>query len=190
MLSTFQMINYGLPNNGAVLLGIFFAKWSWLLKIQPLQNYSWKITVSGSNTRKMSGGGLELDNGINTSNSFRPIKEDVDSEPGLEDAESSDDVGHENGMSNDYSSCGSASITLTKNKSPPELMPWLRHFRSQILGPILRSAKSIPFRKPVNPVALGIFPIYNQVNFPSYLIISAYCLSKRYLNYVSLLLKR
>jgi hypothetical protein len=119
----------------------------------------------------MSGGGLELDGGVNTEGRFRPIKEDLDSEPGQDDADSSDETGNEHGISNDYSSCDSSSLTLAKNRSPPELMPWLRHFRSQILAPLLRSAKSLPFRKPVDPVALGIFPIYNQVNNPSSFIL-------------------
>jgi hypothetical protein len=53
--------------------------------------------------------------------------------------------------------------TPAKSRTPPELREWLKHFRAQVLAPIFRNAKSVPFRKPVDAVALGIYPIYFQV---------------------------
>ena len=52
---------------------------------------------------------------------------------------------------------------MIKNQTPPELREWLKHFRALILAPLFRNTKSAAFRKPVDAVALGIYPIYFQV---------------------------
>jgi hypothetical protein len=53
--------------------------------------------------------------------------------------------------------------TVLKHRTPPDVREWLKHFRAHVLAPIFRNAKSTNFRKPVDPVALGIYPIYCQV---------------------------
>ena len=52
---------------------------------------------------------------------------------------------------------------MIKNQTPPELREWLKHFRALILAPLFRNTKSNAFRKPVDAVALGIYPVYFQV---------------------------
>ena len=40
---------------------------------------------------------------------------------------------------------------------------WIRALRTHVVVPLIRHPCSLLFRKPVNPHALGIFPIYNQI---------------------------
>lgn len=47
--------------------------------------------------------------------------------------------------------------------APGSLQEWMRCFRDHILKWVIKQQKSLPFRKPVDAVALGIYPIYNQV---------------------------
>lgn len=40
---------------------------------------------------------------------------------------------------------------------------WIQALRSHVVVPLIRHPKSISFRKPVDPIALGIYPSYNQI---------------------------
>ena len=44
-----------------------------------------------------------------------------------------------------------------------ELRRWFKCFKDYIMKPILKNQKSLPFRKPVDAIALGIYPAYFQV---------------------------
>ena len=43
------------------------------------------------------------------------------------------------------------------------LHQWLLAVKKYVLAPLIRHPRSLAFRKPVDPVALGIYPIYNQI---------------------------
>ena len=58
----------------------------------------------------------------------------------------------------------SKSNPLQGNNGPnQELRDWLKCFKDYIMKPILKNPKSNPFRKPVDAIALGIYPAYFQV---------------------------
>ncbi len=40
---------------------------------------------------------------------------------------------------------------------------WVNALRMHVVVPLTRHPRSLPFRKPVDPVALGIYPAYNQI---------------------------
>jgi len=50
-----------------------------------------------------------------------------------------------------------------ENDDPIESKAWINALRTHVVVPLIRHPKSLPFRKPVDPIALGIFPVYNQI---------------------------
>jgi len=61
---------------------------------------------------------------------------------------------------------GHEDSTINKLKAendPIESKAWINALRTHVVVPLIRHPKSLSFRKPVDPIALGIYPIYNQI---------------------------
>jgi len=52
---------------------------------------------------------------------------------------------------------------LKSEFDPVQGKAWVNAIRTHVVVPLIRHPRSLPFRKPVDPVALGIFPAYNQI---------------------------
>merc|ERR1711935_216508 len=52
---------------------------------------------------------------------------------------------------------------LKSEIDPVQGKAWVNALRTHVVVPLIRHPRSLPFRKPVDEVALGIYPAYNQI---------------------------